>query len=88
MLAVVGVATPFVVTGNVVLVAPAATDTLAGTEAAALSLARLTLVPLAGAALLNVTVPVLALPPVTLDGERDTPDRTDAAGTTVSVVVI
>jgi hypothetical protein len=51
---------------NVALVEPAGTITLVGTVATAvLLLDRVTTVPPAGAALLNVTVPWDALPPFT-----------------------
>ena len=80
MLAVVEAVTAVVVTVNVALAAPAATETLAGTVAAAvLSLVRLTVAPPAGAALLSVTVPVAELPPITLAGLSVTEAR--AAGT-------
>jgi hypothetical protein len=50
-------------------VAPAATVTLTGTEATeVLPLASVTTAPPAGAAALNVTVPVDPVPPVTLVG--------------------
>ena len=83
---VTGVATltARVVTVNVALVVPAATVTLAGTVAAAvLLLASVTTAPPAGAALLNVTVPVAEAPPVTAVGLRDT--ELSAGGFTVSV---
>ena len=69
MLAVVEVATPFVVIGNAALVAPAAMDTLGGTEATVLSLAKLTAIPPADAGLLNLTVPTPALPPLIFGDE-------------------
>ena len=57
-----------VVIGNVALVAPAATVTLAGTVAAGRLLVRLTTAPPDSAALDSVTVPVDELPAVTLLG--------------------
>lgn len=63
-----------VVTVNVAVVAFAATVTLAGTCAAALLLDNVTTAPPAGAAELNVTVPVDGLPPVTLVGFSDNAD--------------
>jgi hypothetical protein len=66
MKAVVLVATAFVVTVNVAVVALAATLTLAGTVAAAvLLLLSFTTTPPVGAAPLSVTVPVDEVPPVT-----------------------
>jgi hypothetical protein len=63
--------TGLVVTGNVAVVAPAATITLAGTCAAAvLLLDRVTTAPLAGAGPLSVTVPVEDMPPITDEGLR------------------
>ena len=71
---------------NVALVAPAATVTLAGTVATAvLLLPSVTTAPPAGAALLNVTVPVEEAPPVTLVGFRLTEVTTTAGAFTVSV---
>jgi hypothetical protein len=65
----VDAATDAVVTVNVALVAPAATVTLAGTVAAAvLLLVSVTTAPPAGAALVNVAVPVEPFPPTTLVG--------------------
>jgi hypothetical protein len=64
----VEVVTLLVVTVKVLLVAPAGTVTLAGTDAALeLSESETTAPPL-GAAALNVTVPVEELPPLTLVG--------------------
>ena len=61
--------TALVLTVNVALVAPAATVTLDGTRAAVvLLLDNATDAPPAGAAPLNVTVPVDEFPPVTLVG--------------------
>jgi hypothetical protein len=69
MVAGVDTATDTVLTLKVALVAPAATVTLAGTvAAAALLLVSVTTAPPAGAALVSVTVPCDAVPPVTLAG--------------------
>ena len=62
---------------KVALVVPAATVTLAGTEAAVFELASETTTP-EGAALVSVTVPVDEEPPVTLVG--DTPTEVRLAG--------
>jgi hypothetical protein len=70
MVAVVDAATTVDVTGKVAARAPAATVTLPGTEAAALSLPSVTRAPLAGAALVRVTVPVEVAPPGTATGLR------------------
>jgi hypothetical protein len=70
--------TAVVVTVKVAVVAPSLTVTLAGTPADALLSERATGAPPAGAALVNVTVPVEELPPVTLDGFKVTPES--AAG--------
>jgi hypothetical protein len=78
------VGTPIVVTVKVFEVVPEATTTFGGTVAAAVfELARLTVVPAAGAFPFRVTVPVDGLPPTTDVGERDT--DVSAAGSTVSV---
>ena len=83
-----------VVTEKVALDAPAATVTLAGTEATdEFALLRLTNAPPLGAALVKVTVPfAVALPPTTELGLTLTPERLAGggvvdAGVTVSVVV-
>jgi len=76
MVTVVGTVTAaLVVTGNVAIVAPAATVTEpeAGTLAFGLLLVSVTTAPPVGAALPSVTVPVLPLPPVTAAGKTLTP---------------
>ena len=75
------------VTGNVFVVAPAATVTVPCTVAAPLLLVSVTTAPPAGAALPSVTVPVLPALPVTAVGLTLTPSRA-AAGFTVSVAVL
>src|SRR5215470_16357889 len=88
MVTAVTAVTALVVTGNVFVVAPAATVTETGTVAAALLLASVTIAPPTGAALLSVTVQVLpATPPVTAVGFTLTPFRA-AGGFTVSVAVL
>jgi hypothetical protein len=69
---------------NIALVAPAATVTLVGTVAVAVSLVSLTTAPPAGAAALNVTVPLEVFPAITLGGLRVSSERV-ATGVTVSV---
>lgn len=65
------VVTVLVVTVKEALVAPAATDTLAGTcAAAALLVERVTSAPPAGADPFNLTVPVDEVPPITEVGPR------------------
>jgi hypothetical protein len=65
-------------------VAPAATVTLTGTEATeVLPLASVTTAPPAGAAALNVTVPVDPVPPVTLAGFAVKEEMLIACGLTV-----
>ena len=74
-------ATALVLTANVVLVAPAATVTLAGTLAAVvLLLESATCAPPDGAGPLNVTVPVDEFPPVTLVGFTETEASEVGAG--------
>src|SRR6185369_7398733 len=74
MVTSVGTVPPMVVTGNVFVVAPAATVTETGTVAAApLLLLSVTTAPPAGAALVSVTVPVLPALPVTAVGLTLTP---------------
>jgi hypothetical protein len=71
---------------NVADVLPAATVTVAGTDATAgLALARVTPMPPVGALPLSVTVPVELAPPVTVAGLRETVEST--GGFTVKVVV-
>ena len=80
-----------VLTVKVALLAPAATVTLAGTLAAALSLESITCAPPVGAGPLNVAVPVEdCAPPVTVVGFSVTEESVgDAwAGKTVSEVVL
>ena len=75
-----------VLTVNVAVVAPAATVTLAGTVAVAVSLLEsATTAPPAGAAALSVTVPVDPVPPVTLAGFTLTDATVTGTGFTVSV---
>src|SRR5690349_2547511 len=72
MVALVLVDTMSVVIVNVALLVPAATVTVAGTWAAALSLVRATTIG-ATAEVLSVTVPVeLAEPPITDAGDTET----------------
>src|SRR5207248_5885569 len=88
MLACVGAVTFVVVTGNVFVVAPAATVTEPGTVAAlGLLLVSVTTAPPAGAVVVSVTVPVLPAPPITAVGFTVTPFKA-AAGFTVSIAVL
>ena len=87
MIAEVKVLTAVVVTGKVVVVAPAATVTLAGTVAMVLSLDSVTTAPPAGAGLLKVTVPVEELPPVTLVGLKVRFESTGGLMVSVAVCV-
>jgi len=81
MVTVVDAATALVLTVNVAAVAPAATVTLEGTVAAVvLLLESATVAPPAGAAPLNVTVPVEEFPPVTLVGFSVSEERETGAG--------
>jgi hypothetical protein len=71
---------------KVALVAPPATETLAGTCAAeTLLLCNVTVAPPVGAAPFKVTVPVELAPPTTVPGLREIEDR--VAALTVTVVV-
>jgi hypothetical protein len=88
MVTAVDAVTALVLTVNVALVAPATTVTLEGTVAAAvLLLESATCAPPAGAAPLNVTVPVEdCVPPITLVGFSVSDERVaggGGAGTTV-----
>ena len=78
-------ATGLVLTEKVAVVAPAATVTLAGVVAEGSLLDSVTTAPPAGAALPRVTVPVEELPPVTVEGLRDSEDS--VGGLIVSVAV-
>src|SRR5258708_38357062 len=83
--------TALVLTVKVALLAPAATVTLAGTLAAALSLESTTCAPPVGAGPLNVAVPVEdCAPPVTVVGFSATEEsaRDPWAGKTVSEAVL
>jgi hypothetical protein len=76
---------------NVVLVAPASTVMLPGTEAISAGLLeRVTIRPPVGAGPLSVTVPVDLTPPFTVVGLRDSDDNvtTGGGGFTVSVAVL
>ena len=86
MSTVVWVATAVVVIVNEPDVAPAATVTLAGTEAmVGLALVRANTRPPVGAGPLNVTVPVELVPPITEVGFNASAER--AAAVTVRVAV-
>ena len=73
--------TAVVATVNVAVVAPALTVTLAGSLADVVLSDSVTTAPPAGAALVNVTVPVEEVPPVTLEGFKVTPES--AAGSVI-----
>jgi hypothetical protein len=84
----VDVVTALVGIAKVALVAPCATDTLAGTVAAVLLSDSATVNPPAGAADVSVTVPCEEAPPVTLVGLTETAESAAAAdGVTVRVAV-
>lgn len=85
----VDVVTALVGIAKVVLVAPGATDTLAGTAATVLLLDSNTANPPAGAADVKVSVPCAEAPPVMLVGFTDTAESAAgaASGTTVSVAL-
>ncbi len=93
MVTAVDAATALVLIVNVALVAPATTVTLEGTVAAAvLLLESATCAPPAGAAPLNVTVPVEdCVPPITLVGlsvSEESVGAGGAAGVTASEAVL
>jgi hypothetical protein len=77
---VVFVDTALVFTAKLAAVAPAATETLAGTVAAAWLLDSVTVAPPDGATPLNVTVPVETLPPTTLVGLSESAESVTGAG--------
>jgi hypothetical protein len=84
MLPDVDAVTDTVLTVKFPLVAPAAMVTLPGTVAAlGMLLDSVTTAPPEGAAVVNVAVPVDALPPTTLFGFTDTDDKLAAAGCAV-----
>src|SRR5512132_3042242 len=85
MVTAVGTVPPMVLTGNVFVVAPAATVTVPCTVAAGLLLASVTIAPPTGAALPSVTLPVLPTPPVTAAGVTVTPTN---GGFSVSVTIL
>lgn len=76
-----------VATVKFAVVAPAPTVTLAGTDAAAWLLDSVTVAPPAGAAPLNVTVPVEELLPTTLVGVSDINESVKGGGVPVGVTV-
>jgi len=88
IVAVAVAVTLVVVTVKVAVVAFAATVTLAGTCAAELLLARVTTAPPAGAAELNVTVPVDEMPPTTLVGLSDNADTVRCVMLSVAVLLL
>ena len=81
--------TVVVVMVNVPVVLPAATVTEAATVADALLLDNATETPPVGAAPLNVTLPVVEVPPLTLEGLIEIEERaTEAAGVIASAAVL
>ena len=77
-----------VFTVKVALVAPATTVTLEGTRAAPLLLESATVAPPAGAAPLNVTVPVEGcVPPITLAGFSVSEERVGGGGAAGATVI-
>src|SRR5215831_84466 len=85
MVTTLTVATAWVVIAKVAVVALAGTVTEAGTVAAFMLLASVTIAPPTGAALPSVTVPVLPLPPVTAVGKTLT---LTSGGFSVSVTIL
>ena len=88
MFTAVGVVTALVATVNVPVVAPAATETEAGTVAAALLEVSDTVVPPEGAAEASVTVPVTEFVPITAFGDTETADTAGVAAVVCGVVVL
>ena len=80
MVTVVDAVTTLVLTVKVAVVAPAGTATLEGTLAAPLLLESATCAPPAGAAPLNVRVPVEEFPPITLVGFSVSEESEGAGG--------
>lgn len=78
--------TAVVVIGNVAVVAPAATVTVAGTEAAVTLEPRLTTFPPGPAGPRSVTVPIVEFPPTTVAGARV--KLANGAGLTVKTTVL
>jgi hypothetical protein len=91
MVTAVEAVTALVLTVKVALLAPATTATLEGTRTAPLLLESATCAPPAGAAPLNVRLPVEEFPPVTLVGFSPSEARVGgggAAGVTASAAVL
>src|SRR5690348_13001181 len=80
MVTAVETATALLVMVKVALAAPSGTVTLAGTDTAGLLLESATAAPPAGAAAVNVTVPVALLPPVTVVALSDSESRAGVDG--------
>jgi hypothetical protein len=78
--------TALVVTANCALVCPARTVTVAGTCAAALSLAKVTESPPVAAGPVKVTVPMVPAPPVNVDNVKAA--EATVGGFTVNVAVL
>ena len=70
MTALVSLLTTLVVTVNVVVIAPAGMDTLLPAKALKLDDAKETVVPPDGAGLVNISVPVVEVPPTTGDTDQ------------------
>ena len=85
--AVVVLATGVVVTGNVALVAPLGTVTVAGTTALELPEMRFTMIPPLGAGPLRVNVPVDEVPPMTEVGATERPAGTGGVIVSVALAV-
>ena len=88
MVTAVDAVTALVLTVNVALVAPPTTVTLEGTLAAAVLLESATCAPPAGAAPVNVTVPVEdCAPPITLVGLSVSDESVTAGGGAGATVI-